>query len=124
MSRDRGRTALFETRHPDPAAAAAVAAALRPDNTSEIRTGADGSTVRTRIERERTGGLQASADDYLVNLAVATTVVADAREATGGAESDATAGDGEPAATNTNGNADADGDAPTDTQPNTDTDTL
>ena len=73
------RTATVETRHDDAAAAATVAAALSPDNTPEIRTDADGDVVRTRIERETTGGLHASTDDYLVNVAVADAVVATAR---------------------------------------------
>lgn len=81
MSED-ARTATFETRHADAAAAATVADALAPDNTPQMRTDADGDVVRTRIERDTTGGLHATADDYLVNVAVADAVVTSAR--TGG----------------------------------------
>ena len=75
----KARTATFETRHADEATAATVAAALAPDNTPQMRTDADGDVVRTRIERGTTGGLHASADDYLVNVGVADAVVATAR---------------------------------------------
>ncbi|QLG62777.1 KEOPS complex subunit Pcc1 [Halorarum salinum] len=80
------RTATFETRHADAAAARTVAAALAPDNTPQIRTEADGDVVRTRIERDTTGGLHASADDYLVNVAAADAVVASARDVDDGTE--------------------------------------
>lgn len=82
---DLARTALVETSHADADAAATVAAAVSPDNTADIRTEADGSTVATRITRETTGGFLASVDDYLVNLDVADDVVATGR----GTESDA-----------------------------------
>jgi tRNA threonylcarbamoyladenosine modification (KEOPS) complex Pcc1 subunit len=58
-----------------------VARAIRPDNTAEMDTRvesadeADASTVVTTIERETTGGLQTSVDDYVVNVDVATQVV-------------------------------------------------
>jgi hypothetical protein len=48
-----------------------VAAAVRPDNTAEMTTRAEGGTVVTTIERETTGGLRATLDDYLANLGVA-----------------------------------------------------
>ncbi|ESP87173.1 KEOPS complex subunit Pcc1 [Candidatus Halobonum tyrrellensis] len=113
---ERRRTATFETRHADPAAAATVAAALRPDNTAQIRTEADGTTVRTRVERDRTGGLQSSADDYLVNLAVAEEVVASARETTAAADDAGTVDAGtDDAETNRETRTDADADANTDT---------
>jgi hypothetical protein len=51
--------------------AALVAAAVSPDNTSEMTTSVEGDTVVTRIERETTGGLQSTVDDYVVNLDVA-----------------------------------------------------
>lgn len=70
------RTATIETPSEDPAA---VAAALRPDNTSSIRTEPDDHCVRTAIERDTTGGLASTVDDYLVNLGVAERVAATAR---------------------------------------------
>ena len=76
---DDARAATFETRHADADAAATVAAALAPDNTPQMRTDVDGDVVRTRIERDTTGGLHATADDYLVNVFVADTVVTSAR---------------------------------------------
>jgi len=70
------RSATIETPSDDPAT---VAAALRPDNTSSIRTDAADGTVRTAIERDTTGGLASTVDDYLVNLGVAETIAATAR---------------------------------------------
>lgn len=61
------------TVHDDPAA---VAAALRPDNTAEMRTEVDGDRVRTRIDREGASGLRRTVDDYLVNLRVAKRILA------------------------------------------------
>jgi molybdopterin-biosynthesis enzyme MoeA-like protein len=53
--------------------ATVIADALRPDNTDEMETVADESTmtIETVIERETTGGLRTTADDYVTNLAVA-----------------------------------------------------
>lgn len=51
-----------------------VAAAVTPDNTPEMETHVSGETITTTIERETTGGLQSTIDDYVVNLTVATTV--------------------------------------------------
>ncbi|MXR42614.1 hypothetical protein GRX01_14870 [Halobaculum sp. WSA2] len=82
---DLARTALVETTHADADVASTIAAATSPDNTDDIRTEADGTTVTTRITRETTGGFLASVDDYLVNLAVADDVVATGR----GTEDDA-----------------------------------
>ncbi|SHH32251.1 KEOPS complex subunit Pcc1 [Halobaculum gomorrense] len=76
---DLARTALVETTHADAGAAATIAAAISPDNTADIRTEADGSTVVTRVSRATTGGVLASVDDYLVNLDVADDVVATGR---------------------------------------------
>ncbi|WP_240729982.1 KEOPS complex subunit Pcc1 [Halalkalirubrum salinum] len=73
---DGGRSATIETPSDDPVT---VAAALRPDNTSSIRTDAASGCVRTAIERDTTGGLASTVDDYLVNLGVAETVAATAR---------------------------------------------
>jgi hypothetical protein len=60
--------ACIRTTHDDPET---VAAALAPDNTDEMETRVDGSTVVTTIERETTGGLTRTADDYISNLTVA-----------------------------------------------------
>ncbi len=72
MSRRRAR---IETDHGDAETAREIARALKPDNTAEIHTETDGSTVVTTIERETTGSLQSTADDYVVNLQVATELV-------------------------------------------------
>ena len=53
---------------------ALVAAAVTPDNTPEMTTTVEGDAVVTRIERETTGGLRSTVDDYVVDLDVATTV--------------------------------------------------
>ncbi|WP_299264765.1 KEOPS complex subunit Pcc1 [Halorientalis sp.] len=63
--------AVIETTHGDRERAAMVAAAVAPDNTDEMATTVDGETVRTVIERESTGGLHATVDDYVVNCTVA-----------------------------------------------------
>ncbi|MFC4356865.1 KEOPS complex subunit Pcc1 [Halobium salinum] len=73
---DGSRRARIETRHAD---AGLVAAALTPDNTDSMATTVDGDRVVTTVERGTTGGLGSSVDDYVVNLTVAQTVVADAR---------------------------------------------
>jgi len=65
---DDTRRACIRTTHDDPEI---VAAALAPDNTDEMETRVDGSTVVTTIERETTGGLTRTADDYISNLTVA-----------------------------------------------------
>jgi predicted Rdx family selenoprotein len=65
---DDARRATVRTSHDAPAV---VAAALTPDNTGEMATRvADGQAVTT-IERPTTGGLAATLDDYVVNVAVA-----------------------------------------------------
>jgi len=56
-------------------AADIVAASVRPDNTPEIDTRVEDGAVITAIERETTGGLRTTVDDYVVNLAVARQVV-------------------------------------------------
>ncbi len=63
--------AVIETTHGTRERAAMVAAALTTDNTDEMVTAVDGETVRTVIERESTGGLHATVDDYVVNCTVA-----------------------------------------------------
>ena len=62
------RRATVRTTHDHPEA---VAAALRPDNTAEMSTHVDGRTVVTTIERDSTGGLRTTVDDYVTNLQVA-----------------------------------------------------
>lgn len=71
------RRAVLETSHAD---AALVAAAVRPDNTASMTTEVTDGTVRTVVERETTGGLQSSVDDYVVNLTVADAVSEAARD--------------------------------------------
>ena len=66
------RRAELRTTHAHPDR---VAAALRPDNTDSMSTRVDGDAVVTEIERETTGGLQSSVDDYVVNLTVADAVI-------------------------------------------------
>ena len=48
-----------------------VAAAVRPDNTDEMSTTVEDGAVVTTIERDSTGGLRTTVDDYLTNLTVA-----------------------------------------------------
>lgn len=55
--------------HPD-----LVARAVSPDNTPEIETRTEDGRVVTTISRESTGGLRTTADDYVVNLTVASEV--------------------------------------------------
>jgi hypothetical protein len=73
----RDRQATIRTTHADAETAARIAAALRPDNTDELTTATDGATVETTIERPTTGGLAATADDYVVNLSVAAELATD-----------------------------------------------
>jgi len=93
---DQPRTATLRTDHATPTHAEWVAAAVEPDNTDSMATAVDGSTLRTEIERETTGGLQTTVDDYVVNLGVARAVI-EAVEATAhDAEADSTAADNQP----------------------------
>jgi hypothetical protein len=71
---DPTRRATITTDHGDAATAERVAAAVQPDNTDEMTTAVEGSTVRTTVERDSTGGLQSTVDDYVVNLQVAAQV--------------------------------------------------
>lgn len=71
------RRVTIRTTHADAAAAGRVAAAVRPDNTASIETRVGGDRVLTTIARETTGGLQSTADDYVVNLTVATQCTTD-----------------------------------------------
>ncbi|WP_336327727.1 KEOPS complex subunit Pcc1 [Halovenus sp. HT40] len=65
------RSAHIETEHADAETARAIAQALGPDNTAEMETVVDGRRIVTTIERDSTGGLQSTIDDYVVNLQVA-----------------------------------------------------
>ncbi|MFB6160836.1 MAG: KEOPS complex subunit Pcc1 [Haloferacaceae archaeon] len=71
------RRARLRTAHDDPET---VAAAVRPDNTPELRTRVADGRVVTEVERDRTGGLATTVDDYLVNVRVAERVAAAARD--------------------------------------------
>ena len=70
------RRATLRTTHDDPAT---VAAALTPDNTESMQTTVEGDELVTTIERDSTGGLQSTVDDYVVNVTVAETVIAATR---------------------------------------------
>ena len=72
---EQSRTARLQTDHHTPTRATWVANAVRPDNTDSMSTTLDGSTVETHIERDTTGGVQTTVDDYIVNLGVATSVI-------------------------------------------------
>jgi hypothetical protein len=102
------RTAEVRTRHADPET---VAAAVRPDNTASMTTRVDGDAVVTTLERETTGGLQVTLDDYVVNVTVAAAVAAAAR------------GDGQEPADERPRGVDAGPDTDTDANANTNTDT-
>ena len=65
------RRASIRTTHGDAGTAERIAAALAPDNTTEMETTVDGDAVVTTVERDSTGGLHATVDDYVVNLQVA-----------------------------------------------------
>ncbi len=71
------RTATLRTEHDHPEL---VAAALRPDNTASVRTTAQDGAVVTRVERETTGGLARTVDDYAVALRVADRLAARAAQ--------------------------------------------
>ncbi|WIV66944.1 KEOPS complex subunit Pcc1 [Natrialbaceae archaeon AArc-T1-2] len=80
------RTATIRTDHDD---AALVARAIAPDNTDEMETTVEDGTVVTQIERETTGGLHSTIDDYVINLEVAATVAQHAnRPADAGTDTD------------------------------------
>ncbi|ELZ82918.1 hypothetical protein KU306_10445 [Haloferax larsenii] len=66
------RRATLRTSHDDPAV---IAAALDPDNTDSMHTTVEGDELVTTIERDSTGGLQSTVDDYVVNVTVAETVI-------------------------------------------------
>jgi hypothetical protein len=52
-----------------------VARAVDPDHTDDVRTTTEDGAVVTTIERDTTRSLEATVDDYVVNLGVATTLV-------------------------------------------------
>lgn len=60
--------ATIRTSHERPSD---VAAAVRPDNTSEMTTRVVDGAVETTVERDSADGLRATVDDYVVNLRVA-----------------------------------------------------
>jgi len=68
------RSATIRTVHDRPEL---IADAIAPDNTTEISThveridGQRTGAVVTRIERETTGSLRTTVDDYVANLTVA-----------------------------------------------------
>ena len=90
---DEPRTATLRTDHGTPTHAKWVAAAVAPDNTDSMTTTVDGTAVRTEIERETTGGLQTTVDDYIVNLSVATAVIEAVEEPARDGEGERTAAD-------------------------------
>jgi hypothetical protein len=66
------KRATIRTTHDHPELVAAV---LVPDNTDEMSTDVTDSAVETTIERESTGGLRTTADDYVTNLTVAQQII-------------------------------------------------
>ncbi|WP_338728220.1 KEOPS complex subunit Pcc1 [Haladaptatus sp. DJG-WS-42] len=62
------KRATIRTTHEN---ASAIAAALSPDNTPEMHMTVTDDTIELTVERETTGGLQSTVDDYVVNLTVA-----------------------------------------------------
>jgi hypothetical protein len=126
------RRARLRTTHVE-AGAETVAAAVRPDNapsmTTRVDADGDADVVVTTIERDRTGGLAASVDDYVVNVTVADRVARCALDVGRGVDdrdtdelddTDADATDelddtDADADTDTDANADADADADADT---------
>ncbi|WP_416839953.1 KEOPS complex subunit Pcc1 [Haloferax sp. DFSO52] len=70
------RRATLRTTHDDPDI---VAGALGPDNTDSMQMAVEGDELVTTIERDSTGGLQSTVDDYVVNVTVAETVIAATR---------------------------------------------
>lgn len=65
------KRATIRTTHEEPDL---VARSIAPDNTPEIETIVEDGRVATTISRDSTGGLRTTADDYVVNLTVATQV--------------------------------------------------
>ncbi|MES3516156.1 MAG: KEOPS complex subunit Pcc1 [Natronomonas sp.] len=80
------RRATIRTAHDDPET---VAAALSPDNTDEMSTTVDDGRVVTRIDRQSSGGLRTTADDYLRGLIVADRVAGGVSDGDGVIDDDA-----------------------------------
>ncbi|PSP77707.1 hypothetical protein BRC81_09445 [Halobacteriales archaeon QS_1_68_20] len=74
------KRATVRTTHDDPDL---VAAAVAPDNTASMDTRVEGDHVVTTIQRETTGGLQSTVDDYVVNCSVAERAAAAAGSSSG-----------------------------------------
>ncbi len=70
------REAVVVTDHSTPET---IAAAVTPDNTDEMELTVEDNSLRARIVRPTTGGLQATLDDYIVNLGVADRVLDSAK---------------------------------------------
>jgi hypothetical protein len=104
------RTVRIETPHPRPDA---LAAALRPDNTDDVRSWVDDGVLMTEIARDSTGSLAQTADDYVRNLRVGAQLLA--QEAGSSADTDTD--------TDTDIDTDVDAAVETDTSPSTDTNT-
>lgn len=68
------KRAVVRTTHDDPGL---VAAALAPDDTTEMETTVSGSTLIMSVERATTGGLRSTTDDYVSNLTVAQQILDD-----------------------------------------------
>jgi len=64
-------SATVTTSYATPTRAERVARAVAPDNTASMTTRVEATTVTTEIDRDTTGGLQSTVDDYVVNLGVA-----------------------------------------------------
>ena len=64
-------SATVTTSYATPTRAERVARAVAPDNTASMTTRVEAATVTTEIDRDTTGGLQSTVDDYVVNLGVA-----------------------------------------------------
>ena len=87
------RTATVRTDHGTATRAQWVATAVAPDNTASMTTTVESTAVRTAIDRGTTGGLQATLDDYLVNLEVAAAVLERLEDAAGTTRTDERATD-------------------------------
>ncbi len=73
-----------------------IAAAIAPDNTDDVETTVTDGQVVTTMCRDRTASLEATVDDYVLNLAVATDVARIARQ-----QSDRTASEPTPSSDTT-----------------------
>ena len=82
-------SATVRTEYATPTRAERVAHAVVADNTASMTTRVEEATVTTEIDRETTGGLQSTVDDYVVNLGVAEGVLAAVDTAAAGDAADA-----------------------------------